>query len=287
MRNPIRRWILVLLALVLAVLFFCDQQSRIQPEEISVADPRIPVGFDGYRITLISDLHGGVPGDTDHQRLLSAVAEQAPDLIVLTGDIADEDSGFRFLGPLADALTALAPTYYVTGNHEWATKQVNAIKDTLREHGVTVLEHDVVPLERGGDVICLLGMDDPNGPYSAQEVLPQMMTDARAAYGAPYTILLAHRNDEYDTYARYQVDLTLSGHAHGGLIRLPFTDGLISNHRTLFPDHTAGLYGLDYGQLVVSRGLGNMGRTFRLFNRPHLPLIVLHSSEGAEVPSDR
>ena len=279
MRNLIRRVIPALLVLALAVLFFRDQQSRIQPEEISVTDPRIPAGFDGYRITLISDLHGGVPGDSDGQRLLSAVAKQSPDLIVLTGDIVDEDSGLSFLGPLADALTALAPTYYVTGNHEWATKQVNAIKAVFREHGVTVLEHDVVPLEREGDVICLLGIDDPNGPHTAQEVLPQMLTDARAAYGDPYTILLAHRNDEYDIYARYQVDLTLSGHAHGGLIRLPFTDGLISNHRTLFPDHTAGLYALDYGQLVVSRGLGNMEGTFRLFNRPHLPLVVLHSSE--------
>lgn len=275
MRRLIRTIVPILLLLVLAALFLRDQQSRIQTEEIVVSDPRIPAGFDGYRISLISDLHGGVPGDSGSRRLLAAVAEQKPDLIVLTGDIADEHSGLSFLGPLADALSALAPTCYVTGNHEWATRQVNAIKTILREHGVTVLEHDVVPLERNGDVICLLGADDPNGPYALRDVLPQMMTEARAAWGDPYTILLSHRNDEYDVYAEYRVDLTLSGHAHGGLIRLPFTDGLISNHRTLFPDHTAGLYALDYGQLAVSRGLGNIAGTFRLFNRPHLPLIVL------------
>jgi hypothetical protein len=278
LRKWFRRLLLLLLLLTLGVLFFRDQQSRIQTETIAVTDSRIPAGFDGYRITLISDLHGGVEGDDGNRRLIAAVTEQNPDLIVLTGDIVDEESDLSFLGPLADALAALAPTYYVTGNHEWATKQVNAIKASLREHGVTVLAHDMVPLERNGDTICLLGIDDPNGPYTAQDVLPQLMTDARAAYGDPYTILLAHRNDEYAYYASCQVDLTLSGHAHGGLIRLPFTDGLISNQRTLFPDHTAGRYDLSYGQLVVSRGLGNMTGTFRLFDRPHLPLVVLHTA---------
>lgn len=278
MLKTLRRLVLIFLVLALFALFFCDQQTRIQPEEIPLTDPRIPAGFDGYRISVLSDLHGGIPGDTDNRRLLAAVAEQSPDLIVLTGDIVDQRSDLSLLGPLAKSLSALAPTYYVTGNHEWATKQVNAIKAVLREHGVTVLEGNVVPLERNGDTICLMGIDDPNGPYSAQTVLPQMMTDARAAYGDPYTILLAHRNDEYDSYAQYGVDLTLSGHAHGGLIRLPFTDGLISTRRTLFPDHTAGLYQLDYGQQVVSRGLGSIFPAFRLFNRPHLPLVALHSS---------
>lgn len=277
MRRLIRTIVPILLFLALAALFFLDQQSRIQTEEIAVSDPRIPAGFDGYRISLISDLHGGIPGDSGSRKLLAAVAEQQPDLIVLTGDIVDEHSDLSFLGPLAGELSALAPTYYVTGNHEWATRQVNAIKAVLRERGVTVLERDVVPLERNGDVICLLGVDDPNGPFPLRTVLPQMMTEARAAFGDPYTILLSHRNDEFDAYAECRVDLTLSGHAHGGLIRLPFTDGLISNRRTLFPDHTAGLYALDYGQLAVSRGLGNIAGTFRLFNRPHLPLIVLRS----------
>ena len=274
----LRRFLLLAVLVVVGVLFFRDQQSRIQPEEIAVTDSRIPAAFDGFRIAVISDLHGGVPEDTGNEKLLAAVAEQEPDLIVFTGDIVDQESDMSTLAPLADRLVTLAPTYYVTGNHEWATRQVNAIKAAFREHGVTVLEGDYVPLEREGAVICLLGVDDPNGPHPVEEVLPGLMTQVRADWGDPYTILLSHRNDEYETYAQCGVDLTLSGHAHGGLIRLPFTDGLISNHRTFFPDHTAGLYQLSYGQMVVSRGLGNMGKTFRLFNRPHLPVVVLHTA---------
>lgn len=272
-----RLGILVLLAALLA-LFFAGQQCRIQTEEITVSDARIPAAFDGFRIVQITDLHGGVWGDPGNQRLLAAVSAAKPDLIALVGDIVDERSDLNALGPLAGALAALAPTYYVTGNHEWASRQVNAIKAILRNHGVTVLENEVVPLERDGAVVCLMGVDDPNGPHRTQEVLPQMMTDARAGWGDPYTILLAHRNDEYEVSAQFRVDLTLSGHAHGGLIRLPFTDGLISTQRTLFPDHTAGLYPLSYGQLAVSRGLGNIPPMFRLFNRPHLPVLVLRTA---------
>ena len=92
---------------------------------------------------------------------------------------------------------------------------------------------------------------------------------------AAFWLLLAHRNTDYDLYAQCGVDVTLCGHGHGGVIRLPFTDGLLSTDRTFFPSYTAGLYALEYGQLVVSRGLGNSGPSFRLFNRPHLPVVVL------------
>ena len=97
----------------------------------------------------------------------------------------------------------------------------------------------------------------------------------RAEQGAVYTVLLSHRNNHYAQYAEARADLTLSGHAHGGLIRLPGTAGLIGPKRELWPAYTAGLYDLDYGQMVVSRGLGNQFPCFRLFNRPDVPLVVL------------
>ena len=93
--------------------------------------------------------------------------------------------------------------------------------------------------------------------------------------GAVYEILLSHRNNHYEQYTQARVDLTLAGHAHGGLIRLPGTDGLVGPKRELFPQYTAGLYDLSYGQMVVSRGLGNQFPCFRLLNRPDVPLVVL------------
>ena len=124
----------------------------------------------------------------------------------------------------------------------------------------------------------LAGIDDPNGPYD-QKTPQELSDEIYAALGDPYVVLLAHRNEYYQVYGQCGFDLTLCGHVHGGLIRLPFTDGLIDNTRSrLFPTHTAGLYPLDGGgTLMVSRGLGNGGISFRLFNRPHLPVIVLKS----------
>ena len=89
-------------------------------------------------------------------------------------------------------------------------------------------------------------------------------------------MLLAHRNNYFEKeYSYLGADLVISGHGHGGLIRLPFTDGLISVERSFFPSYTAGFYTSNGSDLFVSRGLGNSGRTFRLFNRPEIVVLTL------------
>ncbi|WP_294521286.1 metallophosphoesterase [uncultured Pseudoflavonifractor sp.] len=281
--RPRRRGPLILLAAVLVLvaggLFFYDQQTRIQTETLTVASDRLPAGFDGYRIVQISDLHGREFGE-DNKILLEKTAALEPDLIAITGDVIDDPDQMGILEPLARGLTAIAPTFYVTGNHEWAIKEAATVKSLLEEQGVTVLSNEYLTLERGGDSIVLAGIDDPNGPYD-QKTPEELSDEIHAALGDPYVVLLAHRNEYYQVYDRCGFDLTLCGHVHGGLIRLPFTDGLIDNtRRRFFPTHTAGLYPLDGGgTLMVSRGLGNGGISFRLFNRPHLPVIVLKSGE--------
>jgi predicted MPP superfamily phosphohydrolase len=149
--------------------------------------------------------------------------------------------------------------------------------ETLRDSGVTVLRNDYVRLRAGAASIVLAGVDDPNGPAD-MKTPEQLLSEIRKKEGDPFVVLLAHRNNKAADYAAAGVDLTLAGHAHGGLIRLPFTDGLIGPSREWFPTYTSGLYELEYGQMVVSRGLGNVGRTLRLFNRPDLPLVILHSA---------
>ena len=105
--------------------------------------------------------------------------------------------------------------------------------------------------------------------------MQELADQVRQEQGEVYEILLSHRNNHYEQYALARVDLTLAGHAHGGLIRLPGTDGLVGPKRELFPQYTAGLYDLSYGQMGVSRGLGNQFPCFRLLNRPDVPLVVL------------
>ena len=144
----------------------------------------------------------------------------------------------------------------------------------LEENGVHVLSNTYVMLERGGDRIALLGAEDSNG-YADQKTIAELSEEVRQEQGDVYKILLSHRNTRIEEYVDAHIDLTLCGHAHGGLIRLPGTDGLIGPHREFFPSYTAGLYDLPYGQLVASRGLGNQFPAFRLFNRPDVPVVVL------------
>lgn len=276
-RRRRRRWgclprlLVTLLVLAAAVGWFWWQQNGLSSETISVTSA--PDGFAGYRIAVISDLHGKEFGE-DNEKLIDYVRDLEPDLIAVTGDLIHDQAQMAMVRPVAKGLASIAPTYYVTGNHEWAAGVVPQLKELLDQCGITVLSNEYVMLTEGGDQIALLGAEDSNG-YADQMTVGELANQVRQEQGDVYTILLSHRNNHYDQYQQARVDLTLAGHAHGGLIRLPTTDGLIGPKRELWPQYTAGLYDLSYGQMVVSRGLGNQFPCFRLFNRPDVPLVVL------------
>lgn len=277
-RHPVLRAVLIAAAvLLLAAAFVWSQQNLLQTETIDVTAPGLPDAFNGLRIAVVSDLHGKQFG-SGNERLLRAVEKLKPDLIAVTGDLIEDRSQLSMVPAVSRGLAAIAPTYYVTGNHEWAAKAVPELLSLLEENGVVPLGDRTVNLQRDGQRIFLMGVDDPNGPAD-QKTVAQLADELRNTQGGGFLLLLAHRNNRADEYAAAGVDLTLCGHAHGGLIRLPFTDGLVGPNREWLPTYTAGLYQLSYGQMVVSRGLGNVGRTLRLFNRPHLPLVVLHAAE--------
>ncbi len=278
-RRRIRRLLLLPLALAAAgVLFFWCQQNVIQTEVIEVTDARLPAAFDGLRVAIVSDVHGKEFG-ADSAVLLAKTARLTPDLIAITGDLVHRRDQLEMVPALAAGLSAIAPTYYVTGNHEWAAKLAPEVKDLLEQEGVTVLSNSFLPLEREGQRIVLAGVDDPNGPYD-QKTPVQVSGEIKAAWGDVFTLLLAHRNDHCEAYDQAGFHLILSGHAHGGVVRLPFTDGLIGPNMRLFPSRTAGYYALEQGQLVVSRGLGISAEPFRLFNRPHLPVVILRAADS-------
>ena len=276
-RRRRRRWgclprlLVTLLVLAAAVGWFWWQQNGLSSETISVTSA--PDGFAGYRIAVISDLHGKDFGE-DNEKLIDYVRDLEPDLIAVTGDLIHDQDQMAMVKPVAKGLASIAPTYYVTGNHEWAAKVVPELEELLEACGINVLSNEYVMLSEGGDQIALLGAEDSNG-YADQMTVGELADQVRQEQGDVYTILLSHRNNHYDQYQQARVDLTLAGHAHGGLIRLPTTDGLIGPKRELWPQYTAGLYDLSYGQMVVSRGLGNQFPCFRLFNRPDVPLVVL------------
>jgi len=278
-KRPNKRRLLFAAAiLVFLTVWFVWQQESIVTETCVVSDPRLPAAFEGFRIAHLSDLHGKEFGD-GNARLLEKVAGLQPDLIVLTGDFIDRPEQIRVLPALMDGLTAIAPTYFVTGNHDWAAADsMKEFKAMLTQHGVTVLSGEYATLEREGQSIVLAGLDDPNG-LADQTTGAELRARITDELGSElYSILLSHRDTPED-YAPWGFHLTFCGHGHGGIFRIPLLDkGLLGSDRALFPDYDGGLFELDGNSYVVSRGLGSNTvpiRAFRLFNRPHLPLVVL------------
>ncbi len=278
--RKLRAFALCLLALAAAAGALWCGNNVLQTEEFTFRSPELPEGFDGWRVAVLSDLHGKTFGEKN-ERLLRAVAAQAPEAIFLVGDLADErtEDAETFCAELGEALCAVAPTYYVTGNHEWARRDAPRLKHALRDAGVRVLSNEFLPIERGGDQLILAGIDDPNG-FADQKTPEQLAAEVYAAYGDPFWLLLAHRNDRFaEQYSLLGADLTVSGHGHGGCIRLPFTDGVLGTRHELLPTHTAGFYQDNGATVFVSRGLGNVGVTFRMFNRPQIAVVTLRRGE--------
>jgi len=278
--HRFRRFLLsLLLPAVLAAGFIRWDNTALQTTYFSPAFTNLPAGFDGCRIVVLSDLHGAAFGE-ENQALFEAVTVEEPEYIFYLGDLEDCGRGPEpgYAEAVAAGLAGIAPTYYVTGNHEWAIGGVPDLKEKLTAQGVQVLSNQFVELSRGGDTIVLAGIDDPNG-YADQKTPEALAAELYAAYGDPFWLLLAHRNDRFeDQYSLLGADLVLSGHGHGGIIRLPFTDGLLSTDRTFFPSYTAGLYEENGSALFVTRGLGNSGSTFRLFNRPEVAVVTLRKA---------
>lgn len=243
--------------------------------ELAVSSASVPAAFDGFRIALVTDLHGRTFG-LDNDWLVGQLTKARPDLIALAGDIADETSDLQALSGLLPRLTAIAPCYYVTGNHEWRMENRKQWFELLKRSGVTRLENSFVTLSREGGSVILAGVDDPNGPRD-QKTPGQLLEEIRETAPQAYTIVLCHRNDQLERFARLGADLVLSGHAHGGVVRLPFLGAVFGTHYEFFPDYTAGLYTMGKTTLAVSRGLGGSRRIpVRIANQPEIPVVTLH-----------
>lgn len=277
-----RRTRLCLLPVMLAAAGFCYLDNcTVQTTFRTLRCATLPEAFSGLRIVQISDLHGRVFGK-EHAALLDAVRAAKPDFIAITGDLADEDTALPSLRPLLAGLTALAPVYYVTGNHEWVISRAvrQTLCDLLDGYGVIRLENDYRVLERDGQRLVIAGVDDPNGPAD-QKTAPELVREIRSAYGEDVFILaLCHRNDQLPLWAGLDVPVVLAGHAHGGIVRLPGLGGVFGTHYEFFPGDDAGLYVQDGTQLYVSRGLGPSRRLpIRVCNAPELPVLTLVRGE--------
>ena len=272
--------VLLVLTALLAAGFLLWGNCSLQTTETALVSPALPPAFAGLRIVELADLHGRVFG-RGSRRLLAAVRRAEPDLICIDGDLFDEHTDLAMLPPLLRGLCAIAPVYYVTGNHEWRVPGLRGILAQMRACGVTVLQDDWRVLRRGEDALIVAGTDDPCGP-AERKTPAELIADIRAEAGeAAFLLLLTHRNDQLPQWSALGVQAVLAGHCHGGVVRLPFVGGLFGTDRRLFPAWDAGLYRQGETALYVSRGLGYTNVHFRLFNRPEVAVIVLRRGSPA------
>ena len=257
--------------------------TAVMTSEFTIESSRLPAGFDGFRIAQISDLHNAEFGP-DNEKLLSLLEEVYPDIIVLTGDLIDCRSlNIPVAVSFAQEAMKIAPCYYVTGNHEARLTNLPELLDGLRSAGVTVLRNEALSLERNGDAVTLLGLDDPtfrsdymvgdSGPVLS-DALTELVTQDMG-----YTILLSHRPEWFELYRKFDLDLIFSGHAHGGQFRLPFVGGIIAPNQCFFPMYDAGVFTEGDTSMVVSRGLGASIIPLRIHNRPEIVLAELRRLE--------
>lgn len=271
--------ILIVLLIILGIGYYLSPRGRIDVEAFSMGNAKIPPTFDGYRIVQISDLHNKDWSKND--KLKNLVKEFEPDIIVITGDLIDSrnpkpEVAYDFIKSIKD----ISPIYYVTGNHEFylgAEEIVNELK-TL---GVKVLLDEVVDLEKDGEVVKLIGLNDPTfGGESYMDPAEAIVDHKFSNFNLKdedYKILLSHRPELFETYVNNKVDLALTGHAHGGQIVLPFVGGLIAPDQGFFPKYRDGQYDKDETSMIVSRGLGDSILPVRINNNYHLVLVELKS----------
>lgn len=276
-----RKWRMVLLCCILALMIAAlDCRLLTRTYKIDSEKINTPV-----RIALVTDLHACYYG-TNQKTLIAAIEKQNPDVVLLGGDIFDDERDNTnteiFLTQIADRY----PCYYVTGNHEiWSEEAAYYDMMAFIENcGIVILHDTVTELEFGETRINLCGMDDPSicrlGPNGSFEdrTAEQLDTISAMLNNDNYTILLSHRPTYFETeYQNRGFDLILCGHAHGGQVRIPFLlNGLYAPNEGMFPKFAGGRYDTEDCTMIVSRGLARESTAApRIFNRPELVILEL------------
>lgn len=272
-------------AIIIGALVGVWSQFKTVPQvsHYIIKSKKLPSKFDGLRIAHLSDLHNEVYGERN-ACLLSLIDEQKPDIVLITGDMISHDQhNMHEYIDLCRNLAKKYVVYYVNGNHELSdlTKcEFKTVAVMLKQAGVICLDNKITTLVCEEQSIALAGLcydmeyyKGVRGNRRAHSVFTKKkMTDYLG--NAPkdeYTILLAHNPLDFDVYAEWGADLSLGGHIHGGLIRLPIVKGILSPEMKFMPKYKEGVYDKNGKKLVVSRGLGSV----RIFNRAELVTVEL------------
>lgn len=274
-KKKMRLLFIIVFSLAAVSIFLWWQANGLGITYIEHSSWKLPIEFDGFRIAQVSDLHNKTFGKGSSS-LLALLSKEAPDIIVITGDLVDRrrpdiNAAMEFIY----GAVAIAPVYYVSGNHEERLENHNEIYGKLVNAGVHVLENTGAKILRGERSVSIAGVFDSD----SETVISRRIETAMGNHD-DFTILLCHRPNYMEMFKRYSLDLVFCGHAHGGQFRIPFIGGLFAPDQGLFPQYTSGAYTEGETTMIVSRGLGNSVVPIRLFNRPDVVMVTLHSKHG-------
>lgn len=253
------------------------------------------------KILFLSDLHNRVYG-YGNRDLLQAVRDEKPDLILIGGDmlIGKENTPFDTALDFVRQLPSVCRVFYVNGNHEGRMKEYSEIYNgaykkyrcSLKKAGVVFLENEICDINLNGQKLSVCGLELPVCTYRKfhksdinagiiTEYLGRFpekdrsKTDPESKQNSCYTILLAHNPAYMDAYLDWGADLILSGHLHGGLVRIPGIGGIVTPQGFFFPKYSGEMTREGGQTVIVSRGLGSHTLNIRLFNTPELISITL------------
>lgn len=250
--------------------YSAHQNKTIHVTEYTVEHDDIPAAFDGKRIVHLTDLHNKDFGD----KLVSAVRALEPDIVVITGDwigVVDKDITVAKEQATALVTADIAPIYYVAGNHEAQSTLREELWAHLRDIGVTILENTSVLWEQDGEAIQLAGVYDPEfSTHLWRDFAPLVQEDL-------YTVLLFHRPEYIKEAASFGADLILSGHTHGGQIRLPLIGAVFAPNQGWFPRYDVGRFEENGTTMIVSQGLGE-SVYWRILTPPEIVVVTLEGN---------
>jgi predicted MPP superfamily phosphohydrolase len=245
-------------------------------EHVEVRLSRLPDSFHGFRIAQITDIHfGPYMGKAGVEHAVRIAQSFRPDLLVLTGDFVSPPFGQSFgpagaqhAEPCADVLASWkgVPMVAILGNHDhWNGADI--VAGALVDRGIRVLRNESYPIERGHDRLWISGVDDV---FEKQDDLPKTLA---AVPDTEPTVLLAHEPDFADYATGFPVDLQVSGHSHGGQVRIPGIGPIVLPE--LARKYHTGLNRVGRLQVYTSRGLGVINPPVRLNCPPEVTLLTL------------
>ena len=268
-----------ILLIIISILFFACLVSIwisynwLTVSEFTVASSKISEPF---RMVLVSDLHDHQFG-RNNEKLAEKIKEQSPDLIIIDGDMINEDSENADTAVEAvRALKEIAPVYYSYGNHEYAYMEAGHtdLQDELEEAGAVVLNYQSIDLEVNGNPIRLGGLYEygfESGMQSEEENEQAVSYLEEYADTDRYLIMCAHRPESFypwDTADTWGIDLVLSGHLHGGQVIIPGLGGLYNPLDGFFAEYDYGQYKLGESDMIITRGLSSDPKILPRFNNP-------------------